>query len=146
VRSSFVIPENSGPRGAVRCQVSGTREGTQVAKFLFIYRSKGDWSNTPSPEEMQQLLRKWQAWIAEGFQKGWMLDAGDALTKEGCVVGAGKVVTDGPFVEAKELVGGYSIIQADSLTAAAEHAKGCPGLLRGGSVEVRPLQGLTMEK
>jgi hypothetical protein len=69
-----------------------------------------------------------------------MLDAGNGLKTEGCVVNAKKVITDGPFIEAKEIVGGYAIVQADNLAAAAEFAKGCPVLLTGGSVEVRPLR------
>ena len=54
------------------------------------------------------------------------------------------VVTDGPFVEAKEIVGGFTIVQADSIDGAAEIAKGCPCLLTGGRVEVRPLEGFTL--
>ena len=109
-----------------------------MAKFLFVYRSGKDSRDAMSPEEMQQILQKWQTWIADGLRKGWMLDAGDALKGEGRVVRAGKVVSDGPFIEVKEMVGGYAIVQAETLDAAAEHAKGCPILLRGGSVEVRP--------
>ena len=76
-----------------------------------------------------------------------MLDPGDALKPEGRVVsGPKKVVMDGPFVEIKEIVGGYSIAQADTLDAAAELAKGCPIFLRGGSVEVRALQGFSVGK
>jgi hypothetical protein len=114
-----------------------------VTKFLFIYRGRNEAGATLSPDEMQQMLQKWSAWITEALSKGWMLDAGDALTGEGRVVGA-KVVTDGPFVESKEVVGGFSIIQADTIDAAAKLAKGCPGLLSGGTVEVRPLAGYTM--
>jgi len=117
-----------------------------VAKFLFVYRNSSESYATLSPEEMQQMLQKWQTWIADGLQKGWMLDPGDALKQEGRVVNARKVVSDGPFIEVKEIVGGFSIVQTDTLDAAAEIAKGCPIFLRGGSVEVRPLQGLTMGK
>ena len=117
-----------------------------MAKFLFVYRSAKDSRDKMTPEEMQQILQKWRTWIADGLQKGWMLDAGDALKREGRVVSARKVVSDGPFIEVKELVGGFSIVQADTLDAAAELAKGCPIFLRGGSVEVRPLQGLNMGK
>ena len=117
-----------------------------MAKFLFVYRSGKDSRSTMSAEETQQILQKWQTWIGEGLRKGWMLDPGDALKPEGQVVNAKKVVTDGPFMEAKEIVGGFSIVQADSLDAATEFAKGCPVFLRGGSVEVRPLQGFTMGK
>ena len=117
-----------------------------MAKFLFVYRNSSESYGKMSPEEMQQMLQKWQNWISEGVRKGWMLDPGDGLTPEGCVVNAKKVVTDGPFVESKEMVGGFSIVQADDIDAAAELAKGCPIFLRGGSVEVRPLQGYNMGK
>jgi hypothetical protein len=116
-----------------------------VANFLFVYRSGKDSLGSMTPEEMQQILQKWRTWIAAGLEKGWMLEPGDALQKEGRVVNAKKVVTDGPFVEAKEIVGGFSIVQAETLDAAAELAKGCPVFLRGGSVEVRPLQGFNVK-
>jgi hypothetical protein len=113
-----------------------------MAKFLFVYRGGNDAYATMTPEQLQENMQKWTSWIGEGFQKGWMVDAGDALTEEGRVVNAKKVVTDGPFVESKEVVGGYSIVNADTIDKAAELAKGCPGLLTGGKVEVRPLAGL----
>ncbi len=117
-----------------------------MANFLFVYRSPAAAGNKMTPEQMQQMMQKWEAWMGEGLQKGWIVDTGDALTQEGRVVTAKKVVTDGPFVESKEIVGGFSIIQADSVDAAAELAKGCPGLLAGGSVEVRALAGFSMKK
>lgn len=95
-----------------------------------------------SPEQMQQIMQKWNDWIAEGLQTGWMVDPGDALTMEVRMVNSKKVVSDGPFVESKEIVGGYSIVKADSIDKAAELAKACPGLLTGGMVEVRALAGL----
>jgi hypothetical protein len=117
-----------------------------MANFLFLYRRGNDLASKMPPEEMQRHMQKWQAWISEGLEKGWMLDSGDALTQEGRVVNARKVVTDGPFVEAKEIVGGYSIVQADTIDGAATLAKGCPALLTGGSVEVRALAGFAMKK
>jgi hypothetical protein len=114
-----------------------------MANFLFVYRGSNEAHAKMSPEQMQQNMQKWGEWIGEAISKGWMIRPGDALTQEGRVVDARKVVTDGPFVESKEIVGGYSIVQADSLDAAAELAKGCPGLLVGGKVEVRPLAGLS---
>jgi hypothetical protein len=117
-----------------------------MAKFLFVYRSSRDSRSSMTPEEMQRILQKWQTWIAEGFEKGWMLDAGDGLRQEGRVVNAQQLITDGPFVESKEIVGGFSIVQAETLDAAAELARGCPVLMRGGTVEVRPLEGFTLSK
>src|SRR5258708_28313937 len=115
-----------------------------MSKFVFVYRSASDARAKMTPEQMQQSLKKWETWLGEGFHKGWLLDAGDGLTGEGRVVHA-KVVTDGPFVESKEIVGGFSIVQADTVDAAAQLAKGCPGLLNGGTVEVRPLAGYTLK-
>jgi hypothetical protein len=117
-----------------------------MARFLFVYRNSRESYGSMSPEEMQQMLQKWQTWITEGLRKGWMVEAGDGLKKEGRVVNARKVISDGPFIEVKEVVGGFSIVQADTLDDAADLAKGCPIFLRGGSVEVRPLQGFDMGK
>jgi len=117
-----------------------------MAKFLFVYRGGGDVYRTMPPDEQQQMMQRWQGWLGEGFQKGWLLDAGDGLQKERRVVNAKKVVTDGPFVETREVIGGFSIVQADTLDAAAELAKGCPVLLVGGAVEVGPLEGFTIKR
>ena len=111
-----------------------------MAKFLFVYRGSGETMRNMTPQQREESMQKWGGWIGEGMQKGWMIDAGDGLTEEGRVVRA-KAVTDGPFVEAKELVGGFSIVQADTIDAAAQLAKGCPGLSNGGLVEVRRLAG-----
>jgi hypothetical protein len=117
-----------------------------MAKFLFVYRSPKDARTSMTPEEMQQMLQRWSGWIGEGIQKRWMLDPGDALKREGKVLNANKVIMDGPFVEAKEIVGGFSIVEAPSLEAAAELAKGCPVFQRGGTVEVRQMEGFTINK
>lgn len=113
-----------------------------MAKFLFVYRGGNESMRNMTPEQREQNMQKWGAWIGEGLQKGWMIDAGDGLTEEGRVVKA-TVVTDGPFVEAKEIVGGFSIVQADTIEAAARLAKGCPALQSEGMVEVRRLAGYT---
>jgi hypothetical protein len=113
-----------------------------MAKFMFVYRGSDEEFAKLSPEELQKHMQQWGAWIEEGFTKGWLLNAGDALTPEGRCVSSKMVVTDGPFVESKEVVGGYSVVEADTIDAAAIIAKGCPGLLAGGIVEVRPLAGL----
>ncbi len=116
-----------------------------MANFLFVYRGGTDVFSTMTPEQMQESMQQWGTWISAGLQKGWMVNPGDALTEEGRVVKSKKIVTDGPFVEAKEIVGGFSIVEADTIDAAAELAKGCPALLHGGTVEVRPLAGLKAE-
>jgi hypothetical protein len=115
-----------------------------MADFMFVYRHATDNFGSMSPEEMQQHMQKWHTWMNEGFRQGWMVNPGDGLKKEGRVVNGRKVVTDGPFVESKEIVGGFTLVKADTIGEAAEIAKGCPCLLTGGTVEVRPLEGYTL--
>ena len=110
-------------------------------EFVFLYRG-GD--RPTSPEESQRVLGKWMAWFKDLADKGHVLDRGQPLEREGKVVGAGKTVTDGPFAEVKDLVGGYTLIQARDVSHAAELAKGCPILDRGGKVEIRPVMKLDM--
>lgn len=111
-----------------------------MTKFLFLFRYPQGFSpSSLEPEEMQQLVQKWQAWIGEGMQKGWLTQPGERLSQEGRVVHPKQVVMDGPFVESKEIVAGYCIVQAASLEAATEYAKSCPALLKDGKVEIRPI-------
>src|SRR5262245_20230947 len=116
-----------------------------MAKFLFVYRSNPASYASIAPRCIQQRREKRPTRLTEGMKKGWMLEPGVALNQE-CRVVTAKVVTDGPFVESKEVLGGYSVVQADTIDAAAKHAKGCPGLLVGGPVEVRPLAGHTITR
>ena len=109
-----------------------------MAKYLFVYRYSGLEANAaPTPGDPADVMQKWGEWIGRGFEEGWMVDGGDALKDEGAVVSPDHSVTDGPYAETKEVVAGYSMVQADRLAAATEIAKGCPMLLAGGSVEVR---------
>lgn len=110
-----------------------------MAKFMFVYRGGDHDMETASPDQIQQMMQMWMEWIQGGVDAGWMLDSGDALKPTGAVVNADLSVTDGPFAESKELVGGYSMIEAPDLAAAVEIAKGSPMQKSGGMVEVREL-------
>jgi hypothetical protein len=117
-------------------------------KFLFVYRKDRDAIDQYAqltPEDRQLRQQKWMEWVREGLRKGWLLEPGDALKQEGRVVSPKKVVLDGPFIESKEIVGGFSIVQAETFEAAVELAKSCPPLLFGASVEVRCLAGFTLK-
>ncbi|MCS3795862.1 YciI family protein [Niastella sp. OAS944] len=106
--------------------------------FMFIFRGAAD-QYSFSAEEMQQHMQKWFAWIDELKAKNLYV-AGEPLTPEGKTVkGPKALVTDGPFTESKELVGGFFIIKASSLSEATEIAKGCPDLALNGTVEVREI-------
>ena len=118
-----------------------------MAKFMFVYREdKAALEREIPPEQMQEVMQQWMDWIQSGVEAGWMLDGGDALTAKGAVVNADLTVTDGPFAESKELVGGYSMIEAPTLSAAVEIAKGCPMPKAGGRVEVRELANFGNEE
>jgi hypothetical protein len=69
-----------------------------------------------------------------------LLKGGKIVSKKGDKV----VVTDGPFPEAKELVGGFFVVNAEDINEAAEIAKDCPSFELGGSVEVRPVMKIDM--
>ena len=109
-------------------------------KYLFLYRNPPGPSDVqPSPEEMQKMLEQWQSW-KQKFSKN-VVDMGDGLKHGGKLYADGKV-TDGPFAEAKEVIGGFSIIQAESYEAAVEVAKECPILYMPNAViEIREMMG-----
>ena len=113
-----------------------------MSEFTYLFRGR----NIPaSAEERQKHLEKWVAWFKELGAKGHMKDPGHPLEDTGKVVnGAKKLIKDGPFAEAKDVVAGYIVVQADDLPHATELAKGCPILEIGGSVEVPPVQILNM--
>lgn len=113
-----------------------------MSDFTFLYRGR---DTNASPEQMQKTMQKWRAWFKELGDSGHLKDIGHPLEKSGKVVkGTQKTVTDGPFAEAKDVVGGFTIIQARDLEQASELAKSCPILEIGGSVEVRPIQVLNV--
>lgn len=114
-----------------------------MAKFMFLLRGECEKTSSQSPEEMQQAMQAMGAWMEEGTKAGWLVDVGDGLLPEGQVVQAGGTVTDGPFAESKELVGGYCMVEATDLAAAVEHAKAMP--MHAGSLEVRQLAGHSMD-
>ena len=106
-----------------------------MAKFLFIYREATENRVKPSPEEMQALAAAWGAWIQK-FSAA-IVPGGDGLKHSGRVVKAG-LVTDGPYVEAKEIVVSFGVIQADNYDAALAIAQACPP---GHTIEIREFAG-----
>jgi hypothetical protein len=111
--------------------------------FLFIYRA--DYINMPesSPEEMQAMTKRWMNWIGGIAAQQKLVDRGNRLERSGTVVRNTDLVTDGPYTEIKESIGGYTVIKAASLAEASEIAKGCPIFMQGGTVEVREISPLS---
>ena len=113
-----------------------------MAQYLFIFRRPQE-QPALSPAQMQQRIPKWQAWFQELSAAGHLKDRGDALEQEGKLIrGSKKSVTDGPYAE-KDLVMGYTIVEARNLDHACELASGCPGLDTEMLVEVRPTMQLS---
>ena len=111
-----------------------------MPKFMFVYRNEMKAEQAEmSPEQMQQVLQAWMTWIEGGMKDGWMVDGGDGLLPVGKMVAADGTITDGPFAESKELVGGFSIGEAQDVDAATKLTKGCPIFAAGGNVEVRQM-------
>lgn len=90
-----------------------------------------------SAEEMQNHMQKWFAWVDELKSKNIYVSGEPLIPAGKTVTGKKALVTDGPFAESKELIGGFFIIKADSIEQAAEIAKECPDLPLDGIVEVR---------
>jgi hypothetical protein len=106
--------------------------------YLFLFRGE-HWDKGLSPEELQQIMDKVTAWF-EGLQQQGKVKASQPLGPVGRTVsGKGRTVSDGPFTESKEVVGGYLLLQADDLDAAVAIAKSCPSVDYGITIEVRPV-------
>jgi hypothetical protein len=91
--------------------------GKIMSEFLYLYRGA---DRGASPEQMQQRMQKWMAWMKELGAKGHIKDQGQPLERAGKLVkGKQKTVTDGPFAEAKDVVGGYTLVVARDLDHAA---------------------------
>jgi hypothetical protein len=90
-----------------------------------------------TPEQMQEGLAKYMAFSQRLVDEGRML-GGEGLSQKGNIIKADTLeVTDGPYVLAKEMVGGFYYFKAESLEEATEIAKACPALYHGCNVEVR---------
>jgi hypothetical protein len=116
-----------------------------MEKFMYLFRGGENHAhNAQDSEAAQKNMQAWGAWMGDLAKKGIMVGA-DPLQPTGKVVsGTKKIVTDGPFVEAKEMVGGYLIVNANNIDEAVEFSKGCPIFAENGKVEVRPLQKMEM--
>jgi hypothetical protein len=112
---------------------------SQQKKFLLVYRSPAaEEAKQPSPSEIEAILKSWTDWKTK-FPA--IVDMGDGLLPTGRRIKGG-VVTDGPAVESKEIVSGYSVVACASYDEALVVAKACPiHFAPGSSVEVRELAG-----
>ena len=115
-----------------------------MKEYLLLFRG-GDSAAQQSPEGFQQHMQRWMAWMGELSSKGKFVGA-QPLTNTGRQLkGTGRLLSDGPFMEGKEMVGGYLICKAADYNEAVELSKDCPVLeFSDGIVEIREIQELNM--
>jgi hypothetical protein len=107
-----------------------------MKEFLLVFRMDPA-ARPTTTEQMQEMTRRWMDWVGDIADAGKLVDRGNRLEPSGKVVKSGGIVTDGPYTEIKESIGGYTMIRATSYEDATEIAKGCPVFSIGGFVEVR---------
>ncbi len=110
-------------------------------KYLLALIGEEGGMEDASPEEMKAVMDRWDAYSKEAVEKGAFL-AGEGLqpseTASTVKIADGKAeVTDGPFAESKEQLGGFYLLEVNDLDEALEYAKKIP--FQNGSVEVRPV-------
>ncbi len=112
---------------------------TPTNQFMLLFRGT-DWYRGLSAEQVQHTMTEWYAWF-DGLLASGEAVTGHPLAPEGKVVSGkkGSLISDGPFAEAKESIGGYFLLTVPTEERALEIAQACPALEFGLSVEVRPV-------
>ena len=110
-----------------------------MSQFVYLYRRPDPLP--PSPQQMQERLERWTAWFRSLQEGKHLVERGLPLEYSGGAVVRNKKgnVTDGPYAESKDIVMGFSIVEANDLAEAVALSKGCPALEDAGLVEVRPI-------
>lgn len=108
-------------------------------EFLLIFHRDANFDAQLTPEQLQAISKPWMDWMGGLAAQDKLADRGNRLNADGKVVKPDGIITNGPYVEVKEAIGGYIVIRASSLDEAAEISKGCPILTTGGCVEVRQI-------
>lgn len=108
---------------------------------MFLFRG-GDTHihNAQNSKAVMDYIQSWDTWMQGLAEKGILVGGHPLQTSGKQVIGSGKVVSDGPYLEGKELIGGYLIVNAKDMDDAVEISKGCPIFLEDGKLEVRPIQ------
>jgi hypothetical protein len=113
-------------------------ENTSQSGYMLLFVGM-DWQKGLSPEQTQKVSEEWMAWFKRLTEEGKAV-AGHPLGVEGkSVSGKNRIVTDGPFAETKEAIGGYFMLDVGTIEEAVAIAQQCPGLPYGAKVEVRPV-------
>lgn len=113
-----------------------------MKQFLLLLHEDVEKMSALSPKEMQELARAHMSWADKLAEEGHLI-AGDGLQEKSVLItGKEGIIKDGPFMEAKEIIGGYYLLQADDLETVVELARGCPTHSYGGTTEIRPIMAM----
>lgn len=118
-----------------------TAAAAPTSDYMLLFRNAGPDAHAHlTPEQKVRLAQQWNDWVGSLLEQG-KLQQGRPLALGGRVVAGpkGDRVTDGPYAEGKEVVGGFLILAVSGLDEATAIAQHCPGLAQGLTVEVRPL-------
>ncbi|MBS1531141.1 MAG: transcription initiation protein [Bacteroidetes bacterium] len=110
-----------------------------MKEFVMVYRSELMGEIKLTAEGNMVVSKEWENWMGGIAAQNKLVSPGMRLGNEGRVIKPGNVVTNGPYAEIKEIIGGLSIFKADSIEEATEWAKTCPILNAGGNVEIRDI-------
>lgn len=105
----------------------------------YLLLSRGKWDETSPKADIEAAIDKFYAWYEANLETG-RFKPGSRLTMDAALVTRDAIRTDGPFTEGKEVIGGYWLIVAESLAAAAAIAAENPVLQHGLQFEIRPLE------
>ena len=110
-----------------------------MKKFLLLLHEDIEQMKELSPKEIRELTNAHMAWAKKLAESGHLI-SGDGLNENGVLItGKEGVIKDGPYMESKELIGGYYLLQADDMDTVLELARECPCHIWGGTTEVRPI-------
>src|SRR6185437_7561276 len=137
-KNSLQAPKFSTHNCETRINKNMTAQNQNQSGYMLLFRGT-DLRNGLSPEELQKVTDNWMAWFKRLTEEGKAV-AGNPLEREGKIVsGKDRIVSDGPVAESKEAIGGYFLLDVNTIDEAVAIARECPCLPYGIRVEVRPV-------
>jgi hypothetical protein len=113
----------------------------RMEKFMLIFH--GRIRPDSSPEQLQNNMNQWIQWVEKLHQEGRYV-SGEALLRGGKLVTGKTSVTDGPYTEGKEVVGGFFVINAANYDEAIKECENYPDFSYGGQIQVRQVMNIDM--
>ena len=114
-----------------------------MQEIMMLFRHVPDPSQQPTQAEIEASIKQWQDWIGGIAAQGKFVST-NQLSYEGKSLTADGLISDGPYAELKEVIGGYIIVKVENWDEATEMAKGCPILAYGGKVEMRSIVAINI--